>query len=105
MLRSPQSGARSCVGSSSGREGRRGSETRRGMMAESGGRFCPLCGGAAGLTDRACRWCGESLVPPRKKSRVPPRESRESLEPAPDEPSKGRAEGERRPWWQRWFGT
>ena len=32
-------------------------------MAESAGRYCPLCGEAAGLVDRFCRRCGESLVP------------------------------------------
>jgi predicted amidophosphoribosyltransferase len=30
-------------------------------MAESAGRYCPLCGEAAGLVDRYCRRCGESL--------------------------------------------
>jgi hypothetical protein len=30
-------------------------------MAESAGRFCPLCGEAAGLLDRFCRRCGEGL--------------------------------------------
>ena len=30
-------------------------------MAESAGRYCPLCGEAAGLLDRCCRRCGESL--------------------------------------------
>ena len=30
-------------------------------MAESAGRFCQLCGEAAGLADRSCRRCGESL--------------------------------------------
>jgi hypothetical protein len=30
-------------------------------MAESAGRYCPLCGEAAGLVDRFCRRCGESL--------------------------------------------
>jgi hypothetical protein len=30
-------------------------------MAESAGRYCPLCGEAAGLLDRYCRRCGESL--------------------------------------------
>jgi hypothetical protein len=30
-------------------------------MAESAGRYCPLCGEAAGLMDRSCRRCGESL--------------------------------------------
>ena len=30
-------------------------------MAESAGRYCPLCGEAAGLVDRFCRRCGEGL--------------------------------------------
>jgi hypothetical protein len=33
-------------------------------MAESAGRYCPLCGEAAGLADRFCRRCGESLQVP-----------------------------------------
>ena len=33
-------------------------------MAESAGRYCPLCGQAAGLLDRFCRRCGESLQVP-----------------------------------------
>jgi predicted amidophosphoribosyltransferase len=33
-------------------------------MAESAGRYCPLCGEAAGLLDRFCRRCGESLQAP-----------------------------------------
>jgi hypothetical protein len=33
-------------------------------MAESAGRYCPLCGQAAGLLDRFCRRCGESLQMP-----------------------------------------
>jgi len=33
-------------------------------MAESAGRYCPLCGEAAGLVDRFCRRCGESLKVP-----------------------------------------
>ncbi len=33
-------------------------------MAESAGRYCPLCGEAAGLVDRFCRRCGESLRAP-----------------------------------------
>jgi hypothetical protein len=45
-------------------------------MAESGGRFCPLCGEAAGLQDRFCRRCGESLLvsaPPLGEGQVPTR--------------------------------
>jgi hypothetical protein len=30
-------------------------------MAESAGRYCRLCGEPAGLMDRSCRRCGESL--------------------------------------------
>ncbi len=30
-------------------------------MAESAGRYCPLCGEEAGLVDTFCRRCGESL--------------------------------------------
>ena len=30
-------------------------------MAESAGRYCPLCGEAAGLLDRFCRRCGEGF--------------------------------------------
>ncbi len=30
-------------------------------MAESAGRYCQLCGEPAGLMDRSCRRCGESL--------------------------------------------
>ena len=33
-------------------------------MAESAGRYCQLCGAAAGLVDRYCRRCGESLQVP-----------------------------------------
>ncbi len=33
-------------------------------MAESAGRYCPLCGAAVGLVDRFCRRCGERLVVP-----------------------------------------
>jgi hypothetical protein len=33
-------------------------------MAESAGRYCPLCREAAGLLDRFCRRCGESLQAP-----------------------------------------
>ena len=39
-------------------------------MAESSGRYCPLCGEAAGLMDRSCRRCGESLRVPGE-GRVP----------------------------------
>lgn len=41
-------------------------------MAESAGRYCPLCGAAVGLVDRVCRRCGERLgVPPPGEIRVP----------------------------------
>ena len=36
-------------------------------MAESAGRYCPLCGEAAGLLDRSCRRCGESLLAPGER--------------------------------------
>jgi hypothetical protein len=42
-------------------------------MAESAGRYCQLCGEPAGLMDRSCRRCGESL-----------RVSGEGREPAED---------------------
>ncbi len=41
-------------------------------MAESAGRYCPLCGEAVGLMDRHCRRCGESLrVPAPGEDRIP----------------------------------
>ena len=40
-------------------------------MAESAGRYCPLCGAAVGLVDRFCRRCGERVVPPPGEGRVP----------------------------------
>jgi hypothetical protein len=39
-------------------------------MAESAGRYCQLCGEPAGLMDRSCRRCGESLLVPGE-GRVP----------------------------------
>ena len=36
-------------------------------MAESAGRYCQLCGEAAGLMDRSCRRCGESLRVPGER--------------------------------------
>ncbi len=39
-------------------------------MAESAGRYCPLCGEAAGLVDRFCRRCGERLQVPAPDTRV-----------------------------------
>ena len=47
-------------------------------MAESAGRYCQLCGEAAGLMDRSCRRCGESLRgsgegrAPTEDANVPP---------------------------------
>ena len=38
-------------------------------MAESAGRYCPLCGEAAGLVERFCRRCGESLQTPAPGAR------------------------------------
>ncbi len=41
-------------------------------MAESAGRYCPLCGAEVGLMDRFCRRCGERLgASPPGKARVP----------------------------------
>jgi hypothetical protein len=41
-------------------------------MAESAGRYCPLCGAAVGLVDRFCRQCGERLwVPAPGEGRLP----------------------------------
>ena len=40
-------------------------------MAESAGRYCPLCGQAAGLVDRFCRRCGESLQVPAPGVHLP----------------------------------
>ena len=46
-------------------------------MAESGGRYCPLCGRAAGLVDRFCASCGYNLsVPPVREGRAEPEQSR-----------------------------
>ena len=38
-------------------------------MAESAGRYCLLCGEAAGLLDRFCHRCGESLRAPSPEVR------------------------------------
>ncbi len=54
-------------------------------MAESAGRYCRLCGEAAGLMDRSCRRCGESL-----------RVSGEDLAPAEDANVQS---GRRGRWW------
>ena len=55
-------------------------------MAESAGRYCPLCGEAAGLVDRFCRRCGESLQVPGVRSG----KSKLEVEPA-DERSTSRS--------------
>jgi hypothetical protein len=39
-------------------------------MAESAGRYCQLCGEPAGLMDRSCRRCGESLRVPGEDANV-----------------------------------
>ena len=54
-------------------------------VAESAGRYCPLCGEAVGLVDRCCRRCGESLrvpapgevqIPTEDANMPPPRRER-----------------------------
>jgi hypothetical protein len=72
-------------------------------MAESAGRYCPLCGGAAGLQDRVCRRCGESLQVPARDVGVPP-PSTSSQEGPEEEAREGRETGSRRHWWRRLFG-
>ena len=43
-------------------------------MAETAGRYCPLCGAAAGLADRSYRRCDESLrMPAPAQGRIPDR--------------------------------
>jgi len=54
-------------------------------MAESGGRYCPLCGEAAGLQDRFCRRCGESLLA------SPPGEDQAPTGEAPPQPARRQA--------------
>ena len=53
-------------------------------MAESAGRYCPLCGETAGLLDRYCRRCGESLQMPAPGAR--PATSKLDGEPTDEEP-------------------
>ena len=92
-------------------------------MAESGGRYCPLCGTAAGLVDRFCASCGYNLsVPPVREGRI----ETESADvppppppPAPRDAPETSTEGEHgtetpasdtdeprrsRSWWRRFFG-
>jgi predicted amidophosphoribosyltransferase len=53
-------------------------------MAESAGRYCPLCGEAAGLVERSCRRCGESLQAPAPG--VQPAKAKLGDEPTDEEP-------------------
>jgi predicted amidophosphoribosyltransferase len=53
-------------------------------MAESAGRYCPLCGEPAGLVDRFCRRCGESLQAPVPGAR--PAIAKLGGEPTDEEP-------------------
>jgi hypothetical protein len=53
-------------------------------MAESAGRYCPLCGEAAGLLDKFCRRCGESLQTPAPSIR--PAVAELGGEPTDEEP-------------------
>ncbi len=71
-------------------------------MAESAGRYCPLCGGAAGLQDRVCHRCGESLQVPARDVGMPP--SASSQEASEEEAREGRETGSRRHWWRRLLG-
>lgn len=69
-----------------------GVEEEREGMAESAGRYCPLCGEAAGLLDRFCRRCGESLQAPAPGVR--PTTANLDGEPTDEEPRRRqRAEG------------
>lgn len=57
-------------------------------MAESGGRYCPLCGRAAGLMDRFCASCGYNLsVPPGGERRVETEQVR--VPPPPSDSQRG----------------
>ena len=57
-------------------------------MAESGGRYCPLCGRAAGLVDRFCASCGYNLsVPPGGEGRV--ETERVRVPPPPSDSQRG----------------
>jgi hypothetical protein len=64
-------------------------------MAESAGRYCPLCGEAAGLVDRFCRRCGESLQAPAPSAR--PAMAKLGGEPTDEEPPQ-RNHDTIRPW-------
>ena len=66
-------------------------------MAESAGRYCPLCGEAAGLLDRYCRRCGESFQIPAPGAR--PAISKLDGEPTDEEPHRRDYDTIRR--WQR----
>jgi hypothetical protein len=66
-------------------------------MAESAGRYCPLCGEAAGLLDRSCRRCGESLQAPTPGVR--PAIAKLGDEPTDEEPRRGNHDTIRR--WQK----
>jgi hypothetical protein len=65
-------------------------------VAESAGRYCPLCGEAAGLVERFCRRCGESLQTP---AHGPPAIANLDAEPTDEEPSWWDHDTSRR--WQR----
>jgi hypothetical protein len=66
-------------------------------MAESAGRYCPLCGEAASLVDTFCRRCGESLQAPAPSVR--PAISNLDGEPTDEEPRRRNHDTIRR--WQR----
>ena len=70
-------------------------------MAESAGRYCPLCGQAAGLVDRFCRRCGESLQAPAPSVR--PDIAKLGGEPTAEEPRRRDHDTIRR--WQRAKGV
>jgi hypothetical protein len=70
-------------------------------MAESGGRYCPLCGRAAGLVDRFCASCGYNLsVPPVREGRVETEQDR-VRPPPPDYQRSGPGVGS---WVKLFFG-
>ncbi len=70
-------------------------------MAESAGRYCPLCGEAAGLVDRFCRRCGESLQAPAPGVR--PAMAKLDGEPTDENPRRRNHDTIRR--WQRAEGV
>ena len=80
-------------------------------MAESAGRYCPLCGQAAGLTDRFCRRCGQRLQAqaPSQQARSEAADNLESeaelREGETDRRRQTRTARQlpRRPWWRKWF--